>query len=133
MHSITQELTVDGIKGLSKIQESQDCPGFIRTQSSREQLQEVDVVTNQALGEEGRLFRPHGLPHHVPHTSTEHTSQEAIISVEQSDGAVVGGHRCIPRLRDRAHQASSKGMGHGLLGPDGSEQASQQVHQAALA
>ena len=90
-HDCQQEAAVDGVVGLAKIAEHHQGPALLPPQQFWQQLEEVDILADAAAAQEGCLLGADNARQVGAQAPGQHLGEEAVVGVEQGDGAVVGG------------------------------------------
>jgi hypothetical protein len=109
LHDTKEEGAIDRIIGLAEVEEGEDPahrarpkPG-IGAEDLRDEVEEGDVVPDEAPFEEGGLLRSDDGVQHPPQPRCQDLGHASVVGVEEGDGAVVGRQAGIPRLEEGGH------------------------------
>jgi hypothetical protein len=93
-----EEAAVNGVIGLIEITEHSKAPPALAAQQVGQELQGHDVVTNAAARHKSSLLRVNDMREAGAKAAGQQQGVEAVVSVQQGNGTVVGRIGAIPRL-----------------------------------
>jgi hypothetical protein len=111
-----EECTVDGVIRLVEITEDSQGPTARAAQQVGQQLQCHDVVTNATPRHKGSLLRVNDVRQARAKATSQQKGVEAVICVQQGNGAVVGRVRAIPRLVHNGNETLMEARGQDASG-----------------
>ena len=134
LHDVKEEGAADGVKSLLKVQEGHSfTPQGSRAQGRAHQLKCIHTVSDAPPRQVGRLLQGHSRCHCEAKACGQHLSKKAVVTVEESDGPIVGKQVRSPTFVQGHHCPNGELRGLLPSSPHSREQGSQQRGKVVFA